>query len=150
VDFLSNNSVDVLTKALDGHYMRHQAIASNLANVDTPGYKKQIVSFEGQLQSVLNSIHQRPTALPTNDAPLAMWTTEPGHFSNVPTANSLDEVVPTVSEMGDAHYRNDGNSVDVETEMVDLARNTERYLALSNIENRMMRSMKAAITNSNG
>ena len=147
MDFFANTTMDAMTKALDGHHQRHQAIASNLANVDTPGYKRMAVAFEADLQQALNQVHHRQAGLPNNDTPLAMSTTQSGHFSNVPSANSLGEVTPQVSELEDARYRNDGNSVDVETEMVDLARNTERYLVLSNIQNRFIRSMKAAITN---
>ncbi|MGB4476084.1 MAG: flagellar basal body protein, partial [Bacillota bacterium] len=42
-------TLDVLSKALQAASLRQEAIAQNLANVDTPGYKALGVSFEEQL-----------------------------------------------------------------------------------------------------
>ena len=40
------NSLSLMTKALDGLWKRQEVISNNLANVDTPGYKSQYVTFE--------------------------------------------------------------------------------------------------------
>ena len=48
------NYVNVLDKAADGAWMRNQAIAHNIANVDTPGYIRQDVNFS-QYLSTMNS-----------------------------------------------------------------------------------------------
>ena len=41
------------TRALDAYALRHQAISNNLANINTPGYKRQTVRFEDQLAGAL-------------------------------------------------------------------------------------------------
>ena len=38
--------INVLDKAADASWIRENAIANNIANVDTPGYKRQDVQFE--------------------------------------------------------------------------------------------------------
>ena len=43
--------IDVLNKAADPSALRHKAISNNIANVDTPGYKRQDVNFESILAS---------------------------------------------------------------------------------------------------
>ena len=40
------NYVNVLDKALDASWTRNSVIANNIANVDTPGFKRQDVKFE--------------------------------------------------------------------------------------------------------
>ena len=70
MDLISSFTNNVVTKALDGRSARHTAISSNLANVDTPNYAKQSVSFEGQLQQAIEG-HRQPHAsqqrVATND-----------------------------------------------------------------------------------
>ena len=46
MDILSVRSSDVMRKAMDGLVARNDALSSNLANVDTPGYKPVKVEFE--------------------------------------------------------------------------------------------------------
>ena len=56
-------------------------------------------------------------------------------------------VRPRVVETEDLQFRNDGNSVDLESEMAMMARNTQRYVALSNIQSRNMRSLRNVLQN---
>ncbi len=39
--------VNVLTKAADASYQREAILANNISNVDTPGYKRKDLNFEG-------------------------------------------------------------------------------------------------------
>ena len=50
---LTTRAMDVTKLALDGLIQRQQAIASNTANVMTPGYQRKDVVFEDQLQEML-------------------------------------------------------------------------------------------------
>ena len=50
---LSSPLVHALERSLDGFAMRHQAIANNIANVNTPAFKAQKVQFEQALQAAL-------------------------------------------------------------------------------------------------
>lgn len=45
--------VNVLTKAADASYQREAILANNISNVDTPGYKRKDLNFEGVLQRTL-------------------------------------------------------------------------------------------------
>ena len=53
------NYINILGKAADGAWARNEAIANNIANVDTPGYKRQDVSFETELQHALKASKYR-------------------------------------------------------------------------------------------
>ena len=55
---ISSNAYDyinVLDKAADAAAMRNELIANNIANQDTPGYKRQDVDFEGQLKKAMRN-----------------------------------------------------------------------------------------------
>ena len=45
----------IIHKALDAAWTRNEVIAQNIANVDTPGYKRRTVSFEELLQAVMDN-----------------------------------------------------------------------------------------------
>ena len=49
------NYINVLTKAADASWTRNEIITNNLANVDTPGYKRKDVSFQNYLLQELTS-----------------------------------------------------------------------------------------------
>jgi flagellar basal-body rod protein FlgB len=149
MDLITSLTSQVMNKALDGLSKRHKAIASNLANVDTPGYQRRDVSFEGALQqaitetkSRLNPAERRPAS---NDIPLAMQATDPRHIAIGHLASSVNDVQPEDITSEDVQFRNDGNAVDVETEMVQLAKNTEKFTAISNLQGRSIRSLHAII-----
>ena len=112
--FQSNvfNYVNVLDKAADASWLRNDAIGNNLANVDTPGYKRQDVAFESVLKKALGSSHFK-----TTDAKVAELDTE--------------RLVPTVfTDHANFSYRLDKNNVDVDTEGVMLAENQLKYQGL--------------------
>ena len=104
--------VNVLDKAADASWLRNDAIGNNLANVDTPGYKRQDVAFESVLKQALGCCHYR-----TMDAKVSALKTE--------------RLVPTVfTDHGSYSYRLDKNNVDVDTEGVMLAENQLKYQGL--------------------
>jgi flagellar basal-body rod protein FlgB len=149
MDLITSLTTQVMNKALDGLSRRHKAIASNLANVDTPNYRRRDVSFEGALQHAIMQTKGQTLGngrAVSNDEPLLLRTTQKEHISNGQIYNSVNDVRPEISEVNDMQYRTDGNSVDVETEMAQLAKNTQRYIALSNLEGRVLKSMRSVIT----
>ena len=46
--------INVATKALDASYLRETVIANNIANVDTPAYKRQDVEFQSVLEDAID------------------------------------------------------------------------------------------------
>ena len=104
--------VNVLEKAADASWMRNDAIANNLANVDTPGYKRQDVDFESVLAKALGN--SRYTPMDTR-------------VSNI----NLNHLTPiSYTDYASFSYRLDGNNVDVDTEGVYLAKNQITYQGL--------------------
>ncbi len=104
--------INVLDKAADASWTRNELIANNIANQDTPGYKRQDVDFESQLTEALK--HQKYTSI---DAKV----------KNV----DLSRLKPRIyTDSGDFSYRLDGNNVDPEQEQVQLAANQLRYQGL--------------------
>ncbi len=104
--------VNVLDKAMDASWMRHEAISNNLSNVDTPNYKRQDVNFETQLAKALR--HSRYKSMDAKVADLKL--------------NRLNPIA--YRDYAGFSYRIDGNNVDPDTEGVYLAKNQVVYQGL--------------------
>lgn len=107
----------VVEKSLDASLMRNEAIAQNIANVDTPGYSRKTVSFEEQLSDAIskNSFKGKRT--------------DRRHIQI--GASSIDEVKINISEdKSSLDMRLDGNNVDIEKEMAQMAENNIKYEVL--------------------
>ena len=104
--------INVLNRAADAAWQRNEAITNNIANVDTPGYKRQDVAFESVLQQALGNNRYQ----------------------------SMDDKVANVNlsrlrgrayvDYANYSYRLDGNNVDIENENVMLAENQLKYQGL--------------------
>ena len=104
--------INVLNHAADAAWQRNEAISNNIANVDTPGYKRQDVAFESVLQQALGNNRYQ----------------------------SMDDKVANVNlsrlrgrayvDYANYSYRLDGNNVDIENENVMLAENQLKYQGL--------------------
>lgn len=104
------NYINVLDKAADASLKRNEVITNNIANIDTPGYKRKDVQFESYLIQELmgdNSLDKR--------------------VSNA-RMDALNANVYT--DYAGLSYRLDGNNVDIDTESANLAENQIRYYAL--------------------
>ena len=104
------NYINVLGKATNASWKRNEVISNNIANVDTPGYKRSDVQFESYLQEAL-----------TGDGSLDQ------KVANT-KLNSIDATVYT--DNSSLSYRLDGNNVDIDTESAYMAENQIRYYAL--------------------
>jgi flagellar basal-body rod protein FlgB len=102
--------VNVLDKAADASWTRNEIISNNIANVDTPHYKRKDVQFETYLSSAL-----------------AGGDTLDESVDNV-DLSSLDAT--TYVDNANLSYRNDGNNVDIHTENAELAKNQIKYYTL--------------------
>ncbi len=105
--------INVLDRAADASYLRNKAIANNFANINTPGYKRQDVSFSANLEKALR--HSRYKSLDEKVGSVR-----------------LDHLKGTVfTDHENFSYRLDGNNVDIETESAHLASNTTLYNGLT-------------------
>jgi len=119
--------INVLDKAADAAWLRQQTISNNIANQDTPGYKRQEVDFEGALKTALKSASGQ-----TMDAKVA----------NI-RASALN--VSTFTDHGDYSYRIDENNVDPEQEQVELSANYIKYQALIESYNSEFKNLQTAM-----
>lgn len=122
-----------LARALDAAALRQQAIAHNLANAETPGYRRFDVVFEEALALEAREAARRKIALRrTHDAHLAGPVRAP--------------VQPTVVRDTASVMRNDRNNVDVDREMAALAKNTLFYQTLTRLVGARLLALRTAIT----
>lgn len=109
------NYIDVLDKALDASSLRETVISNNLANVDTPGYKRREVDFEGLLRQELDKLK---------------WNSLDEKMEDVDLTHLNAGVHYDMQAYG-YDYRLDGNNVDVDVENVELASEQLRYQLIS-------------------
>ena len=110
---LSNDSqtYDLLKKALDASSLRSKASANNIANVNTKGYKKYYVTFEETLKDQVDTLNLK--------------TSDSKQISDASSVGEAKLVQDTTSSMNQ-----DGNNVDIESEMANQAANSLMYNAL--------------------
>ncbi len=130
--FLTTPTDLVLSKTLDAAALRHSVIAQNIANVDTPLYKRQEVAFEDSLKQAL----EKPPKLP-------MTVTHPVHISN--RGPGLGSVAPRVYTAWDTTGRVDGNNVDIDAEMAKLSENTLLYNSVVQLVSRRLGTLRSVI-----
>lgn len=117
--------VNVLDKAADASWMRQEAISNNIANVNTPGYKRQDVAFEDSLQEAISNSRYRSTD------------------EKVANLSKVDLRIRSYTDSSGFSYRLDGNNVDIDTENAALARNQLKYNALVDSINHEFSMIKA-------
>lgn len=112
---LTNTSTfNLLAKGLEVSSKRHEVISNNIANVNTPQYKRQIVSFEEEMARVFDG---RVDLVGRRD-----------NDKHIPIGEiNYMNVGPTVTKDRIHIMRNDKNNVDIDVEMSDLAKNTMTY-----------------------
>lgn len=126
------NNTKVVEKSLDASWLRNEAISQNIANVDTPGYKRKTVSFEEHLSQAID------------DSGFRGKRTNPRH---IPIGGSdISGIEPRVMEDNKSlSYRLDGNNVDIDNEMAAMAKNTIQYNTLVQRMNGQFSKIKSAI-----
>ena len=121
--------VNVLKAAADASWTREEVLTNNIANVDTPNYKRQDVDFTTYLRSALSRTNGGSSSL-TN---------------RVNNLNYNDIAIKTYTDNSTLSYRLDGNNVDLSTENVELASEQINYNALIDSMNNEFTRMKAVL-----
>jgi len=104
------NYINILDKALDASWTRNSVISNNIANVDTPGFKRQDVHFEDYLRNEVGYTMSLDDEVADADLDSLMAT--------------------TYTDYANVSYRLDGNNVDIDTESVELAKNQIKYYTM--------------------
>ncbi|ACV58153.1 flagellar basal body rod protein FlgB [Alicyclobacillus acidocaldarius] len=130
---------ELLQNALDASTLRQAVYANNIANAETPGYKRQDVAFETLLQNALSG--QASGAL--GEAQIPIGGDAPSY-----DLNALPDVTPVVYTDPSTTVNSNGNNVDITEEMVLLAENQVRYDTLVQVISGRLYSLRTAITGS--
>lgn len=121
--------VNVLKAAADASWTREEVLTNNIANVDTPNYKRQDVDFTTYLNSAISRTNGGSSSL-TN---------------RVNNINYNDVAIRTYTDNSTLSYRTDGNNVDLSTENVELAAEQINYNALIDSMNNEFSRFKAVL-----
>lgn len=126
---------NMLEKALKGSSLRHKVISNNIANINTPGYKRMEVSFESELAAAAEAEANRGSTYS------AMTRTHPKHL-----LPSTEPIAPNqIRTVGDTSLRTDGNNVDVDAEMAAMTKNQIYYSAIAQRISGYYTNIKSAI-----
>jgi flagellar basal-body rod protein FlgB len=129
---INDKTLKALTTALNFREMRQELITSNVANANTPGYKAKKLDFEEALARALDV-----------DGQMKMSALNERHH-NVGNGG-FNNLEPEVYDNPNGIVSENGNTVDVEAEMAQMAENKLMYDALVQLINKKMGIMKYAI-----
>ena len=126
----------LLERALDGVSARQRVTAHNIANVNTPGYKRQRLSFE---QSLREAVHDPASAA------VAGVVTHPRHIPIGERVERRSSGLFAVERDMTTTMRDDGNNVDIEAEMAQIVKDQVFYQALADQVSRRYAMLRDAI-----
>ena len=122
---LFDKSTKALGARINFSQLRHSVVSSNIANVETPGYKAKRLRFEEALSRAIDLSGKG-----------RMLASEPGHIANGP--GRISNVRADVFEDPDVNLTNDENTVDLEREMAVLKENSIIYKAAVQLINKKL------------
>lgn len=127
-------SMDYLSRGLMAANLRHEVISNNIANVNTPNFKRSQVNFEDLLAKEMH----------LDDAPnqLKLVRTHDKHLPiGLPGKAS-----PVIEEDDSTTMRVDGNNVDIDIEMAGLAKNQLYYNSMATELGNYISRLRSSIT----
>lgn len=123
IDSETYRTIEVAKRGLDVALLREDVIANNIANVNTPNFKRQSVVFDDVLKK--NRLSAKRV-----------------HLKHIPFSYENPDKPMRIITEHDTIYRNDGNNVDIDKEMADLLKNTLYYTAIATILTRRFNLLK--------
>ena len=121
--------VNLLKSAADASWTREEVLTNNIANVDTPNYKRQDVEFSSYLANALQRSGKNSSSL----------------SQRVNNVDYKDISIRTYTDNSTLSYRTDGNNVDLSTENVELASEQINYNALIDSMNNEFSRFKSVL-----
>ena len=111
LDFFQNQTIDAMEAYMTRLSQRQQIVASNLANIDTPGFQTKDISFYATMQELLS------------ENSISLRTDRPEH------SQGLVQAVPQaqVFEVQGLPSRADRNNVDLDGELLKLGETSFSY-----------------------
>ena len=157
MDLITNRTMTITQLGMNGLMDRQHAIASNIANVTTPGYQRKEVAFESQLAEIqekedlkdyikgMNSVEYKPPVVDAYTGDIHKYRIPSQQEKAYLQANVYDQfrpqLVTDVYSGTDSH----GNNVELEREMMDLSKTGTKYMVLSTLERRQFSGLSEVI-----
>ena len=123
VDLFDRSRIPLLEKELDAFALRNKAIANNIANIETPNYKRLDVGFEKQLSDAIEAAK-----------------------NNVDLSEKVDQVEPEIEIDRSSILASGANNVDIDQEMAELAKNQLRFKLAARLMSGMFSQIDKSIT----
>jgi flagellar basal-body rod protein FlgB len=131
------STVDMLANAISGSDLEHQAIAQNIANVNTPNYRRQTVSFKDALAAAEGE--------PLSGDQMALKVDSDRQFGI--GASGVAQPFDPQTQVDDTdQMRVDGSNVDVDQEMAQLSQNSGYSQTMSQLLQVQFMRLREAVT----
>ncbi len=131
MSFKLSNSIHLMERSLDCLWLRNELLSKNIANVNTPGYKRYDIKFDEYL-------NKEKTKLIIN--------TQASNKKFIAIGNEKKETLaPLLIKDNSTSMRRDGNNVDINIENAELAKNTISYNVMVNQITKELSIIKQAI-----
>ena len=129
IDFFNDQTLDAASAYMGRLAQRQEIVNSNLANIDTPGYKTKDISFHATMQELLA------------DNSFSMRTSRPEHDGK------LTPIIPQAQmfEVQELPLGADLNNVDIDREMLKLSETVFGYSLMSQIVRTKLRTIASSI-----
>ncbi len=108
---LFDNTISLLEKSIDFSSKKNDVIVNNISNVDTPNYRAKKVEFQNVLDAEMQQLQARRT-----------------HVKHLPFSTEANNTY--ITQQNKYIYRHDKNSVDIDKEMAEFAKNQIYYQSI--------------------
>lgn len=129
MNLLNNDRMNLMESSLNAAVMRQNTTAHNIANADTPGYKAQKTVFQQYLSKA-------------QEGQLQAHRTDGKHIT---FGNDTGNKEPQVVQRNNTTYNHNGNNVDMDHEMSEMAKNQIYYNSLIERLNGQFNSIRTAL-----
>lgn len=114
---------NIMNKAIESSWKKQELLSDNVANIDTPGYRRKDINFERVL------------------------TAEVDKANNVHDVDINKLYGEIISPHSNFQHRIDGSNVDIDWEMAEVAKNKIKYDALVTQTSRYFQRLKSVVNN---
>lgn len=157
MDLIENRTRQIGAMALDGLYERSKAISANTVNALTPNYQRKEVTFEKSLQSIIQKEDEKESIKLQNSAKFAQDITQEKPFLLKQTPEQIAFLNSCAQDDFSVEIQNDtaeplsenGNNVNIESEMMDEARNGMQYQIIANLMSKSYAQLNSVIKGQN-
>lgn len=133
----STKMIDIMQRSMTASTMKAQVINNNIANASTPNYKRQDITFQSELERALDSEKKESSPFTmTNERHIPVYR-----------AKDYREVAPKKITEFNTYQNNNGNSVDIDKEMLESSKNTMYYNALAQRTAKEFNKLKFLVRN---